>query len=234
MHLLRLILLTFTLGLSLVPSDAIAAKGAFSEKPLNCSETAQLGQSEPFADEVATTNLSPFGEVIRASGPIARLNPFLFSTKYYDWETELLHYPGRSYSPRWGRWLSRDPIGEEGGLNLYALVGNNPINDYDPLGLSGNLIDTQAATGTGAGIAGSSSAQAISVLKQVRNAIDAYNEIQEISSEVLESFGDEEGFEELYGAFSDMSRASLTMGLTGGHSKSTKKGQRARDLQRGR
>jgi len=32
-------------------------------------------------------------------------------------------------------WLSRDPIAERGGLNLYGYVGNNPINSWDPLGL---------------------------------------------------------------------------------------------------
>ena len=34
-----------------------------------------------------------------------------------------------------GRWPSRDPIGEEGGLNLYAAMGNEPVNMFDPLGL---------------------------------------------------------------------------------------------------
>jgi uncharacterized protein RhaS with RHS repeats len=34
-----------------------------------------------------------------------------------------------------GKWLSRDPIGENGGLNLYGYVGNNPISAIDPLGL---------------------------------------------------------------------------------------------------
>jgi len=33
-----------------------------------------------------------------------------------------------------GRWLNRDPIQELGGLNVYAIVHNNPVNSYDPLG----------------------------------------------------------------------------------------------------
>jgi uncharacterized protein RhaS with RHS repeats len=39
------------------------------------------------------------------------------------------------YDSRPGRWLSRDPIGENGGANLYSFVGNNPVERVDPLGL---------------------------------------------------------------------------------------------------
>jgi hypothetical protein len=39
------------------------------------------------------------------------------------------------YDPRLGRFLSRDPIREEGGINLYAYCGNDPVNRHDPLGL---------------------------------------------------------------------------------------------------
>ena len=43
----------------------------------------------------------------------------------------------RAYDPTAKRWLNRDPIEEEGGANLYAYVGGNPISFIDPLGLSG-------------------------------------------------------------------------------------------------
>jgi uncharacterized protein RhaS with RHS repeats len=42
----------------------------------------------------------------------------------------------RFYSPALGRWINRDPIGIAGGLNLYGAMGNSPVNDTDPYGLS--------------------------------------------------------------------------------------------------
>jgi RHS repeat-associated protein len=50
----------------------------------------------------------------------------------------------RIYDPTLGRWLSRDPIGEAGGMNLYGYVGNNPVNNIDPLGLSPELFPDDA------------------------------------------------------------------------------------------
>lgn len=43
--------------------------------------------------------------------------------------------PYRAYSSGLGRWISRDPIGESGGVNLYAYVGNAAAVVIDPLGL---------------------------------------------------------------------------------------------------
>ncbi len=56
----------------------------------------------------------PFGEVLRATGPMAKVNPFRFSTKYQDDETELLYYGFRYYSSSTGRWISWDPLSESG------------------------------------------------------------------------------------------------------------------------
>ena len=77
----------------------------------------------------------PFGNIIRSTGPAADDNPFRFSTKYHDDETGLVYYGYRYYDPELGRWLSRDPIGEDGGLNLYGFVGNEPISRADLLGM---------------------------------------------------------------------------------------------------
>lgn len=66
----------------------------------------------PFPARVRTTNLGPFGELLRATGPMAKANPFRFSTKYQDDETDMLYYGYRYYSASTGRWLSRDPLRE--------------------------------------------------------------------------------------------------------------------------
>jgi RHS repeat-associated protein len=60
----------------------------------------------------ANYEYGPFGEVIRATGPMAKVNPFRFSTKYQDDETDLLFYGYRYYKPSTGSWLSRDPLFE--------------------------------------------------------------------------------------------------------------------------
>lgn len=82
---------------------------------------------------VAAYSYDPFGVVTEAAGSIDQ--PFRFSTKRYDEQTGLSYYGYRFYSASLGRWLSRDPLGEAGGMNLYGFVGNNAINGIDPLGL---------------------------------------------------------------------------------------------------
>lgn len=77
----------------------------------------------------------PFGEPVRVSGAQAKVNPFRWSTKYTDDESGLVYYGYRYYNASTGRWLSHDPIEENGGDNLYGYVGNDSIDYVDPFGL---------------------------------------------------------------------------------------------------
>jgi RHS repeat-associated protein len=90
----------------------------------------------------------PFGEVLRATGAMAKTNPFRFSTKYQDDQSDYLYYGYRYYNPNTGRWLSRDPIGEAGGLNVYAFVVNDPLSFIDPLGDDFIAVSDRPVKGT--------------------------------------------------------------------------------------
>ena len=58
-----------------------------------------------------------------------------YSTKYFDPETGFYYYGYRFYSPELMRWITRDLIGEDGGVNLYAMCGNDSVSFFDALGM---------------------------------------------------------------------------------------------------
>ena len=82
----------------------------------------------------AVYEYSPWGEVSKIAGTGAE-SDFLYTGHFHHNPSDLHLTLYRAYNPALGMWLSRDPIAENGGLNLYAYVGNNPIMRYDPLGL---------------------------------------------------------------------------------------------------
>jgi RHS repeat-associated protein len=84
---------------------------------------------------------SPFGETVVSTGPLAKANTFRFSTKWFDNDTGLGYWGYRWYSPEMGRWPSRDPIEEAGGVNIYVALDNDLVNRVDMLGLVENSID---------------------------------------------------------------------------------------------
>jgi RHS repeat-associated protein len=82
--------------------------------------------------EIKTTyTYDPFGNV--TSSGEQNDNLFQYTGREND-GTGLYYYRARYYSPGLQRFISEDPIGLLGGLNLYAYVGNNPINSIDPEG----------------------------------------------------------------------------------------------------
>jgi RHS repeat-associated protein len=90
----------------------------------------------------------PYGNTVGYGGTSA--NVFQYSGREND-GNGLYFYRARYYSPATGRFISEDPLGFGGGdVNLYAYVGNNPINRIDPFGLDwlNNLADFSAGAGS--------------------------------------------------------------------------------------
>jgi len=88
-------------------------------------------------DVVASYAYAPFGEVLRRTG--SWRNPFTHVGEFGVIEdgTGLFLMTRRHYDAISGRFLQRDPIGHNGGANLYAYVGNDPATRIDPSGLGG-------------------------------------------------------------------------------------------------
>lgn len=98
----------------------------------------------PFGESQA--NEDPDGD-----GQRVEYNP-RFPGQYYDQETGLHYNYFRDYDPETGRYIESDPIGLEGGLNVYGYVGGNPINALDPTGLikwTGSAFSVSAIAGGG-------------------------------------------------------------------------------------
>jgi RHS repeat-associated protein len=99
-----------------------------------------------------------FGQVTLDTSP--GFQPFGFAGGLYDADTGLVHFGAREYDPQIGRWVSKDPIGFDGGqTNIYVYVGNDPINGADATGLGEcgdavlNAVAVCGALGAGAALA---------------------------------------------------------------------------------
>ncbi len=94
-----------------------------------------------------------FGKVTQDTN--AGFQPFGFAGGLYDRDTGLIRFGARDYDAVTGRWTGKDPIDFSGAdVNLYAYVGNNPVNFIDPTGLlcvysqsTGSLTCTNDTTG---------------------------------------------------------------------------------------
>jgi RHS repeat-associated protein len=83
-------------------------------------------------------NYLPYGA--NANAPTS----FAYTGQRIDPESGLYYYRARHYSPLLGRFLQPDPLGYQGGINLYAYVGNDPLNATDPNGQVADAIGSAA------------------------------------------------------------------------------------------
>ena len=70
----------------------------------------------------------PFGQIRGKTENVE--SPYQFNTKYTDGETGLVYYGYRYYDTDNGRWLNRDPLSTDGGLNVYNSVSNSMVNGF--------------------------------------------------------------------------------------------------------
>jgi RHS repeat-associated protein len=84
---------------------------------------------------------NPYGQVIGLSGgSMTNQNVYRFSSKDQMPNSGLYYYGYRFYDPNLQRWLNRDPLGKDGGVNLFSFVGNDSANNIDRLGLFGSDV----------------------------------------------------------------------------------------------
>jgi RHS repeat-associated protein len=115
---------------------ALSVEGGNSYLPMLDGNGNVMGLIKASSGSIdAAYEYDAFGQTLRESGSYAASNPFRFSTKYTDAETSLVYYGLRYYSPALGRFINKDPIEEQGGLNLYGFCANNGVNRWDYLGM---------------------------------------------------------------------------------------------------
>lgn len=90
-----------------------------------------LALTDPGGNLLAQYTYEPFGNTTVTG---SAFSPYQYTAREND-GTGLYYYRARFYSPSLQRFISEDPIGFGGGTNLYAFVGNSPLNFADPYGL---------------------------------------------------------------------------------------------------
>ena len=136
-------LVTYTTGLSLLARTDTSGTLFYHVDGNNYVTMLVNGQGTV----MASYTYDPYGNIISKSGPMADANLYRFASQEINPTAGIYAYLFRFYDPNLQRWLTKDPIGLRGGRNVFAFVGNNPINRIDPLGLNSYVVNAGGYTG---------------------------------------------------------------------------------------
>lgn len=103
----------------------------YGKDQLNSVRDVLVAQND---SRVASYDYDPYGNQTASTGRLS--TDFRYAGMFYQPQSGLYLTNYRAYDPQTARWLSRDPIGVGGGLNLYAYAGESPIAQFDPYGLT--------------------------------------------------------------------------------------------------
>jgi len=135
------------IGGLLARTDAASGQTACFHADGNGNVTALINSQQIIA---AKYIYDPFGNILSKAGPIADANTYRFSSQEYHQPSGLSLYLYRAYDPNLERWLNRDPIEENGGINLYEPNYNDPLNWVDRDGAEPISIGIGVGVGGGA------------------------------------------------------------------------------------
>lgn len=130
--------------------------GALESRMYSCDHLGSVRELVSTASALTSAyDFDPWGRRSLTEGSSDE-SSLAFTGHWFHSRSDLATAPYRGYNPTLGRWTTRDPIGEAGGIGLYVYLGNDPVGRIDPLGLedpfgSSSWEGTFGAIGAGIG-----------------------------------------------------------------------------------